>query len=343
MHVLITGNGGYLGAIMAPMLRDQGHRITGLDTYFYEPAQLSSVDEQYDVIRKDLRDLNAIDLDGVDAVIHLAALSNDPLGDLRPSLTYDINLTGTIRLAEIAREAGVSRFIYSSSCSVYGAAGTAAVSETAPLNPVTPYARTKIEAEAALRLLSTPNFSPVFMRNATAYGASPRLRLDLLVNNLTAWAITTGRVRILSDGSPLRPIVHAVDIARAFAVVLDAPKDLVHNEAFNIGNDEQNYSVREIADLVGAEVGAEVVYASGGESDKRSYRVSFRKFHERFPGSDAIWDVRSATAELAAQYRAFGLREDDLTGPTFIRLARLRELIDGGQLDDSLRWRGYAS
>jgi nucleoside-diphosphate-sugar epimerase len=315
MRVLVAGERGYIGAVLVPFLRRGGHQIDGLDIGFYEGCDFGAAPEgiggrpPYDI-----RDATASQLVGYDAVICLAALSNDPLGHLNPAATYSINHDGTLRLARAAKQAGVERFLFASSCSLYGAAGSRAVAEDA--------------------------FSPTYLRNATAYGTSPRLRLDIVVNNLTAVSMTTGRVRLESDGSPWRPLVHVEDISRAFLAVLEAPRELVHDEAFNVGRTEDNLQVSDIADLVRDAVpGSRVSLAKDAGPDLRNYRVDFSKLAETFPDLNLCWRVRDGVDELVRAYAMHGLTYDDFTSARFIRLRRIRELLSAGLVDEMLRRR----
>lgn len=344
MRVLVTGHNGYIGCVMVEELRAAGHSIVGLDTYFFADCGSGNDDSETPPIRKDIRDLTASDLSGIEAVVHLAALCNDPLGDLNPEWTVDINHHASSRLAELAKQAGVERFLYASSCSMYGKAGEEMVDESAPLRPLTPYAISKVRAEEAIGKLADQNFSPVFMRNATAYGVSPRLRADVVLNNLVCWAHTTGKIRVMSDGTPWRPIVHIRDIARAFAAALAAPRETVHNEAFNVGANEENYRVRELAEIVRETVpGCVVEYAPGGGPDPRSYCVSFDKFRRAFSEFKPEWTARRGARELYDAVRAANLTLDDFQGRKFIRLNQLKHLLDSDLLDHTLRWRDSAS
>lgn len=339
MRVLLTGHHGYIGSIATRVLQEAGHDVVGLDTYFYEGCDLWQDDGGVETLRRDVRDVSPNDLRGFDAVVHLAALSNDPLGSLSPDLTYSINCDGSIELARAARAAGVERFVFASSCSMYGAADTDdGVDETAPLAPLTAYAESKVRAEAALSELADGSFSPVLMRNATAYGASPRLRLDVAVNNLTAWAYTTGTIRILSDGTPWRPLIHIEDISRATGAILAAPRELVHGEAFNIGTDSENYQVRDLAEIVSQATGCTVEYAGTGDPDARSYRVAFGRFAEAFPDFRFDWDVSRGVAQLLEAYERAGLTIDDFEGERFVRLRRITSLLERGALNEELRW-----
>jgi nucleoside-diphosphate-sugar epimerase len=339
--VLVTGHHGYLGSVVAPMLHEAGHEVVGLDTFFYRGCDFGEADFPFEERERDVRDVTAEELEGFEAIVHLAALSNDPLGDLDPELTFDVNLRGTLHLAEQAKAAGVERFVFASSCSMYGAAsGDDLLDERAPLKPLTPYAASKVRAEAGLSRLADDGFSPVSLRNATAYGASPRLRLDVVLNNLAGWAFTTGRIRLLSDGSAWRPIVHVADIGRAVVGALAAPRERVHDVAFNVGSDAENYRIRELADLVHEELPeCEVEVAGASYADPRSYRVDFRRFAELLPGFEPVWTARAGARELVEGYRRTGLSTEEFEGPRYTRLKQIRRLLDEGRLDASLRWR----
>jgi nucleoside-diphosphate-sugar epimerase len=341
MKVVVTGHHGYIGSVTTAALVAGGHDVTGLDTLLYEGCDLDDVGPQVPLIRLDVRDVEREHVEGFDAVVHLAALSNDPMGELDPELTSEINFRATVRLARAAREAGVRRFVYASSCSMYGASDPGAlVAEEAPLRPLTAYARSKAESEEALLELAGDDFSPVFMRNATAYGVSPRLRVDLVVNNLVGWAFTTGEVRILSDGTPWRPLVHVQDIATATVGMLEAPTQVVHAQAFNVGADSENYQVRDLAEIVKAAVGdCTIEYAGAGDPDPRSYRVSFAKFAEAFPSLQLTWNAARGAEELVEAYRRINLSFEDFTGPRYTRLKQLQRLLASENLDTELRWR----
>jgi nucleoside-diphosphate-sugar epimerase len=339
MRVLVTGHKGYIGTVMVPMLTQGGHAVVGLDSDLFRQCTFQPGIVDVPELRVDLRDIQRRDLEGFDAVIHLAALSNDPLGDLNPAITYDINHAASVRLARMAKEAGVPRFLYSSSCSSYGKAGDDFVDETAELRPITAYAISKVRVERDVAVLADDRFTPTFLRNATAYGVSPRLRFDLVLNNLTAWAYARGRVHIKSDGTPWRPIVHIEDIARAFMAVLAAPREVVHNQALNVGQTEENYRVRELADIVRDVVpGAQVDYAQDGGPDPRCYRVDFSKIHRLLPDFKPRWTARRGATELYEAYQLGGLVIDDCEGPRFKRIDHLKHLLATRQVDATLRW-----
>jgi len=341
MKVLVSGERGYIGAVLVPLLRAAGHEVDGLDNGLYEGCDLGpALAGGGTWMPRDMRDATPGELSGYDAVLCLAALSNDPLGDLNPAATYSVNLDGTMRLAAAAKQAGVPRFLFSSSCSLYGAAGSAAVAEDGDMFPVTPYGESKVAAERELSLLADDNFSPTYLRNATAYGASTRLRLDIVVNNLTAVAITTGQVRLESDGTPWRPLVHIEDISRAFLAMLEAPRELVHDQAFNVGRQEDNVQIRDVAEMVREAVPeSKLTFAEGAGPDLRNYRVDFAKLTDTFPGLGLRWSVRQGIEELAAAYLKYGLSYEDFTSSRFVRLRRIRELTEAGIVDDMLRRR----
>lgn len=338
MKLLVTGHLGYLGVEMIPVLRQLGHEVVGLDNNWFATGEFLAEPDPVPVIDVDLRDVTAADLDGFDAVLHLAALSNDPLSDINPNLTYKINLDASVHLAEASKEAGVQRFLFSSSCSLYGKGGDADVTETAAFNPVTPYGESKIRVEQALSDLADDTFSPTYLRNATAFGLSRRLRADIVVNNLVAHAVTSGKVVMESDGTPWRPLVHVLDIAHAFACVLDAPREAIHNQAFNVGRTGENYQVRDVANLV-AEVVPDCIVGFGDNAapDIRDYRVDFTKIEQQLPGYNPQWTVRRGIEELYAAYSGGGMTAELFNGPKYFRLRTIKALLESGELDDSLR------
>jgi nucleoside-diphosphate-sugar epimerase len=344
MKILLTGHHGYIGSVCAPVLAGSGHEVVGLDTLFYRDCDLGSAPSPTtETLLADVRDVRPQQLEGFDAVVHLAALSNDPIGDFSPELTREINYEATVALAGAAREAGVRRFVFSSSCSMYGASSDEAVDESAPLKPLTAYADSKVRSEEALAELAGPDFAPVSMRNATAYGVSARLRVDLVLNNLVGWAYTTGKVKIMSDGTPWRPLIHVEDISRAALAAVEAPEDVIRGEAFNVGRDDENYQVRELGDIVQEVVdGSEVEYAGSGDPDPRSYRVSFAKLHRTFPELALTWTARAGAQELADAYSAAELTLEQFESDRFTRLKRLRLLLERGELDPTLRWKRAA-
>ncbi len=340
MKILVTGHNGYIGTVLTPILVAEGYDVVGLDSDFYQQCTLGAGVPHIPEMRKDIRDVRPDDLVGFDAIIHLAALSNDPLGNLNPDLTYEINHKASVHLAEMAKRVGVPRFLFSSSCSTYGAAGDQMITEQAAFNPVTPYGHSKVFAERDVARLADGDFCPTFLRNATAHGVSPRHRFDIVLNDLVAWAVTTGRVYLKSDGSPWRPIVHVEDISRAFLAVLNAPRDVVFNQAFNVGTNEENYRIRELAEIVKETVpGCRVEYAEGAAPDKRTYRVDFSKIARALPGFKPQWTARRGAQELFEAYQKHGLTLDEFEGPKFKRMDRIRQLLSTGQLDETLRWR----
>ena len=339
MKVVVTGHQGYIGAVMVPLLQAAGHEVVGLDIGWFEGCTLGAEPPPVRALRVDIREAEGVDLEGFDAVIHLAALSNDPLGDLNPEITYHINHRASLELARLAKRAGVPRFLYSSSCSLYGAGGEEALDETAAFNPVTPYGESKIRAELDIGALADDDFSPTFMRNATAYGVSPRLRVDIVVNNLVGYAFTSGEVLIKSDGTPWRPLVHIEDISRAFLAVLESPRERIHNQAFNVGRPGENYQVRQIAEMVeGVVPGSSVSYAEGASPDTRNYRVDFTKISSCLQEFQPSWTVREGIEELFQAYREHGLTLEEFLGARYLRIKRIGELRATGALDANLRW-----
>lgn len=339
MRILVTGNEGYIGSILVPMLQADGHRITGLDTGLFRECAIGPVARPEQTVRIDIRDVERRHVQGHDAVIHLAGLANDPLGDLDPPLTYAINHEAAVRLAEIAKQCGVNRFLYASSCSVYGAAGDDFIDETSEPRPVTPYARSKIMAERDIAALADDRFCPVFLRAATAYGLSPYLRFDLAVNNLVAWAHTTEVVFLKSDGRSWRPFVHIQDIAKAYQLLLSAPAHNVGGHAFNIGDTDENYRIHEVAKLVVECVeGSRVEYARDAETDLRSYRVRCERLPSVLPEFTCRFRVADGIAELYAMLRSIDLEAGDFEGARYNRIAHLRRLMDRGLVGDNLRW-----
>jgi len=340
MRVLVTGHNGYVGTVMMPMLLEGGHDIVGMDTNLYEGSTFGKeAQRNFPEIIKDVRDVVPADLEGFEAIIHLAGLSNDPLGDLNPELTYEINHRASVRLAEMAKQVGVERFIFSSSCSNYGAGVNDWLDESSGFNPVTPYGRSKVMVEQDVSKLADANFSPTFLRSGTAYGVSPRLRFDLVLNNLTAWAFTTGQVLLKSDGTPWRPKVHIRDMSLAFKSALEAPRELIHNEAFNVGQSSENYQIRQLAEIVGEVVPNSIVqFAEGASSDKRDYRVNCDKIVNTLPGYKPVWTVKKGVEELYEAYNRVGLKLEDFEGPRYRRLKHIKSLIEDGRLSEKLRW-----
>jgi nucleoside-diphosphate-sugar epimerase len=345
MRVLVTGHNGYLGSVLTPLLQAAGHEVTGLDSDLFADCLLGPPPPPVPSRRMDLRDVDPADCAGVDAVCHLAALCNDPLGDLCPELTYEINHRATVRLARAAKQAGVTRFLFSSSCSLYGAgSGDRPLDERSGFAPVTPYGESKIRAERELTDLADDDFSPVLLRNATAYGFSPRLRGDLVVNDLTAHALLAGEVRLRSDGSAWRPLVHAEDIAAAFLAVLEAPRERVHARAFNVGRSSENHRIREVADLVAEVVpGSRVTMAGDAPTDRRDYRVDCDLIAREIPGFRPRWTLRAGIEQLVEAYQRYGLTLDAVAGPRHQRLRRIQVLRATGRLDAGLRWTGSRS
>ncbi|MEK7671159.1 MAG: SDR family oxidoreductase [Bacteroidota bacterium] len=340
MRVLVTGHSGYIGTVLVPMLIEEGHEVVGLDSDFFRRCTFGDGIVEIPEFRKDVRDVEASDLEGFDAVLHLAGLSNDPLGDLNPTLTYEINHLASVRLAKLAKQVGIERFIFSSSCSYYGASGDNWLNEESAFNPVTPYGISKVRVEQDIAKLADDSFSPTFLRNATAFGVSPRLRFDLVLNNLVAWAFTTGKVFIKSDGTSWRPIIHIEDISRAFTAVLHAPNEIVHNQAFNVCRTEDNYCIRELAEIVKETVhGCEIEFAKDAGPDKRNYRVDGTKILRMIPDFKPQWNARKGAQELYEAYQRIGLKLEDFEGQRYKRIDHIKHLMNTGLLDKTLRWK----
>lgn len=339
MRVLVTGHRGYIGVELVPMLAQAGFDVTGLDTGYFDDSDFEGVPEEVPSLRVDLRDLTIDHVRGFDAVVHLGALSNDPLGDLDANLTYDINLRASVALAKAAKAAGAKRYVFASSCSLYGAGAEGHLTETAAFNPVTPYGESKVKTELEVGPLADQSFAPVFLRNATAYGVSRRLRADIVVNNLVGHALTTGKVMMTSDGSPWRPLVHIRDIARGVIAALTAPIDAVRGQAFNIGRTAENFRVRQVAEMVAEVVpGSKATFAEGASPDARNYRVDFSKAENALPGYTPEWTLRRGIEELYEAYKRHGMTEAEFMGPRYYRLKVIKDRIARGELDPSLRW-----
>ncbi|MFK8053400.1 MAG: NAD-dependent epimerase/dehydratase family protein [Woeseiaceae bacterium] len=339
MKVLVTGHQGYIGTVMVPMLLAEGFDVVGLDSDLYRYCTYGDNPVEVPTIQKDVRDVTAADLEGIDAVVHLAALSNDPLGNINPDLTYDINHHASVSIAKAAKEAGASRFVFASSCSMYGKAGDDVLDETAEFNPVTAYAKSKVLVEQEVASMASDDFSPTFMRNATAYGVSPRMRFDLVINNLVAWALTTGKIFMKSDGTPWRPLVHIEDISLAVICALKAPRDVAHNLAVNVGSNTENYQMRDLAQMVKDTVpNCEIEYAEGASADERCYRVNFDKIRQVFPDFKPQWTALKGVQQCYQSYTQHGLNKDDYEGIKYKRIAHIKHLIAEGELSNELRW-----
>ncbi len=339
MKVLVTGHRGYIGSVLVPLLLERDHEVTGLDSDLFRACTFDGELAVIPELIGDVRDIEAENVKGFDAIIHLAGLSNDPLGDYNPSLTEDINHQGSVRIARLAKEAGVSRFLFASSCSNYGGGGQDFLDENARFNPITPYGVSKVEVERDVGPMADDDFSPTFLRASTAYGMSPRIRFDLVVNNLTAWAFSTGEVHLKSDGSPWRPLVHVEDICRAYISILEADRELIHGKAFNIGTTTENYQIREVAEIVHDVVpNCEIGFAEGAEPDLRCYRVDCNLLALTVHGFKPQWTVRRGVAQLLEAYQRVGLTLDDFEGPRFKRIGHVKQLLDDGRLDNTLRW-----
>ncbi|WP_448603356.1 NAD-dependent epimerase/dehydratase family protein [Thermoleptolyngbya sp.] len=339
MKVLVTGTEGYLGCLLAPLLMDRGFDVVGVDTGFYKVGWLyNGTNKTAKTLNKDIRHITREDLEGVEAVVHMAELSNDPTGQLSPNITYDINHKGSVRLAELSKQAGVRRFVYMSSCSVYGVASADVVTEETPVNPQTAYAECKTLVERDVKPMADDNFSPTFMRNATAFGASPRMRFDIVLNNLSGLAWTTKEIKMTSDGTPWRPLVHALDIAKSIICVLEAPRDIVHNQVFNVGDTANNYQVKEIAEIVAETFpGCALSFGDNG-SDNRSYRVSFEKINTQLPGFKCEWNARRGAEQLYKVFSQIDMTKEVFEARGFTRLKQLEYLIRTQQIDKDFFW-----
>ncbi len=340
MKILVTGHDGYIGSVLVEKLLERGYEVRGFDTYFFQSNLYPQARTPTEAVNKDVRDVDAEDLEGVDAIVHLAALSNDPMGELDRGLTLRINFEASVRLARLAKQMGIQRFLFASSCSMYGTSSGQTVNEDAPFNPLTAYALSKVKTEEALSQLADGTFSPTYLRNATAYGLSPKLRFDLVLNNLIGWAMTTGQINVMSDGTPWRPLVHVEDIADAFIAALEAPIQTVHNQTFNVGQDFENYQVRHIAEAVRRVVpGSQVTFADDPGPDARSYRVDFTKIHRALRAYQPSWTVERGAQQLYDALTTRGITQGDFLGPAFVRIEQIKRLLSTRELYSDLRWR----
>ena len=342
--VLLTGHRGYIGSVMGPWLAARGYQVAGLDTVYYgDECAFAADDTPVSELKKDIRDLEPADLEGFNTVIHLAALSNDPLGNLKQELTYDINYHASVQLARLAKSAGVSRFLFSSSCSMHGASTGAKVDETTPVNPLTPYGASKIRSEQEISTLAAGGFSPIYLRNGTVYGVSPRLRVDIVLNNLVGWAVTTGKILLYTDGTPWRPLIHVEDVCAAFTAAMEAPVEAIHNQIFHVGSNKENYQIKDLAAIVQSVVpGSEIEYVTTHEGDQRTYVADFSKIEATLREFRPRWTAEMGARQLYDAYRAAGLTSEQFTGSRYIRLKRIDELLQRGELDASLRWQTAA-
>ena len=339
MKVFVTGNLGYIGSVLTEVLHEHGHLVIGYDTGYFQDCEMMIAEKPDEQILKDIREITIQDVDGADAVIHLAALSNDPLGTLNPRLTEEINRLATVHCAKIAKAAGIQQFLFSSSCSIYGTCGDTTLTEEATFNPVSAYAVSKVLSESDLGQLASRSFSPVYLRNATAYGLAPRMRFDLVLNNLVGWALTTQKVKVMSDGSPWRPLVHIEDISLACVAILEAPPEVVHNQAFNVGKNAENYQVRDIANMVKQIIpNTEVVYTGENQRDVRTYKVDFTKIKTNLPQFQPRWNLEAGTRQLYDYFKQHGLTSEQFLSRRYTRLDKMKSLLSQHRIDSQLNW-----